>query len=345
MADPVRPIIIIRRKKKGGHPAHHGGAWKVAYADFVTAMMSFFLLLWLLNVTTDVERKGIADYFAPMATSKSESGSGGVGGGQTITAEGAQISAGSPPSVQDVTMPTVGKGEQGDEETAGQSQGEGAGKATQGPDAMNPNGQTGVNASTSNATNLTKDEQSMVATMKNEEKGFDQAEDLLKQAIAGNAELKEFANQIVVDRTPEGLRIQIIDRDKFSMFPSGSAIPYERARDLMLLVGRVIAQLPNSVSVTGHTDSTPFSPGSGRDNWTLSAERANLSRELLMKAGVAEERIARVSGLAGRDPFIPNDPKDPRNRRISIILLRKSIPPAPVADQAPAPGSVPTQAK
>src|SRR5580698_7562235 len=117
--DPQKPVIIIRRKKKGGHAGHHGGAWKVAYADFVTAMMSFFLLLWLLNVTTDVERKGIADYFAPTAASKSESGSGGVGGGQTITPEGAQMSEGSPPTTQDVTLPTRGQGEEGDEDTPG----------------------------------------------------------------------------------------------------------------------------------------------------------------------------------------------------------------------------------
>lgn len=332
-ANPQRPIIIIRKKKKGGHAGHHGGAWKVAYADFVTAMMSFFLLLWLLNVTTDIERKGIADYFAPSAASEAKSGAGGVGGGQSITPEGAEISAGSPPTTQDVTLPTRGQGEEGDEDTPGKSEGEG--KATQGPDATNPNGQTGVNAN-ANAANLTKDEQSMVAAMKDEERGFDQAEDLLKQAIMGNAELKEFANQIIVDRTPEGLRIQIIDKDKFSMFPSGSSIPYEKARDLLMLVGKVLARLPNNISVTGHTDSTPFPPGSGRDNWTLSTERANVSREYLVQAGVAEDRVARVSGLAGKDPLVPNDPKDPRNRRISIILLRKAIPPAPVS--APAAG-------
>src|ERR1700676_4880251 len=116
MAD-LPPIIIIRKKKKGGHAAHHGGAWKVAYADFVTAMMSFFLLLWLLNVTTDIERKGIADYFAPASISKSESGAGGTMGGQTITVNGAQMAYSTPPSTQNVTIPTVGQGDEGDEET------------------------------------------------------------------------------------------------------------------------------------------------------------------------------------------------------------------------------------
>lgn len=329
MADKnQQPIIIIRRKKVVGG-GHHGGAWKVAYADFVTAMMSFFLLLWLLNVTTDVERKGIADYFAPAAISKSESGAGGVMGGQTITENGAQMSYASPPTTQSVTTPTIGKGDEGDEETQGKNDGGGPVKTTANDNAAQ-NDKT--------ATPLNKDEQSMVNAMKKEEQGFKQAEDMLKQAIMASPELSEFANQIVIDRTPEGLRIQIIDRDKFSMFPSGSSVPYERARDLIQLVGKVIARLPNNISVTGHTDGTPFSALSKRDNWTLSTERANVSREYLVGAGVDEKRVARVSGLADREPYTPNDPKDSRNRRISIVLLRKAIPPADAS--APATGPV-----
>lgn len=314
MADNnLAPIIIIRKKKKGGHAGHHGGAWKVAYADFVTAMMAFFLLLWLLNVTTDIERKGIADYFAPASISKSESGAGGVMGGQNITVNGAQMSLGTPPTTQDVTIPTIGKGDEGDEETKGKSEG----SPTEGKN------EGGSNA---NKTNLTKAEQAMAMAMKSEEEGFKQAEEILKQAITSSPELREFASQIIVDRTPEGLRIQIIDHDKFSMFPSGGAVPYERARDLLLMVGKVVARLPNNISVTGHTDGTPFTAGSGRDNWTLSTSRANVSREYLVSAGVDEKRIQRVSGLADRDPFVPTDPKDARNRRISIVLLRNSTP-------------------
>jgi chemotaxis protein MotB len=311
------PPVIIIRKKKIMHGGHHGGAWKVAYADFVTAMMSFFLLLWLLNVTTDVQRKGIADYFAPASVAPSQSGSGGVMGGMTIAAPGASQSDSSETSNQNVTIPTVGKGEEGDEETVGKDSG--------GGDTKSVNDKTDKMAAS-----LTKDEQSMVDAMKKEEAGFKDAEDMLKQAILSNAELAQFANQIVIDRTPEGLRIQIIDKDKFSMFPSGSSIPYERARDLIMLIGKVIARLPNNVSITGHTDGTPFSVGSRRDNWTLSTERANVSREYLVTAGVEENRVARVSGLANREPFAA-DPKDSRNRRISIVLLRKSIPPAETA--------------
>jgi chemotaxis protein MotB len=319
-----RPIIIIRKKKRGGHAAHHGGAWKVAYADFVTAMMAFFLLLWLLNVTTDVQRKGIADYFAPASISKSDSGAGGMFGGQTITSNGAEVSDKSQPSTQDVTIPTVGQGEEGDDETKGMDNG-GDGTAKDAKEAKNSG-------------NLTKEEQAVAAAMKGEEEGFKKAEQALKEAILSTPELQAYANQIIIDRTPEGLRIQIIDRDKFSMFPSGGAIPYERAEQLLMMVGKVIARMPNKISVTGHTDGTPFTIGSGRDNWTLSTERANISRELLVKAGVNEANIARVSGLADRDPYAP-DPKDPRNRRISIVLLRQTIPPAPLpaaADATPA---------
>ena len=317
MADQQAPVIIIRKKRKGGHHGgHHGGAWKVAYADFVTAMMSFFLLLWLLNVTTDVERKGIADYFAPASISKSESGAGGTLGGQTIATTGAQFSYASPPTTQDVTIPTQGKGEEGEDDAKNKSE-----NKAEGGDTAKPGEQAGGNA------NLSKDEQAMVSSMKQEEEVFKKAEETLQQAIAASGDLREFANQIVVDRTPEGLRIQIIDRDKFSMFPSGGAVPYERGRDLLYLVGKVVARLPNNISVTGHTDGTPFSVGSSRDNWTLSTARANISREYLVKAGVQDQRVARVSGLADRDPFVPNDPRDARNRRISIVLLRQAIPP------------------
>lgn len=323
MAD--QPIIIIR-KRKNAPPPHHGGAWKVAYADFVTAMMSFFLLLWLLNVTTDIQRRGIADYFAPASISKSESGAGGVMGGQSISSPGAEIVDSTAPSTQNVTIPTVGKGEEGDEETKGKAANENEPKSAANKDGKDDK-TAGGKGDTPNAS-LTNDEMSMVEAMKKEEKTFSQAEALLKAAIQGSPELADFANQIVIDRTPEGLRIQIIDRDKFSMFPSGGSVPYERARDLIQLVGKVVAKLPNNISITGHTDGTPFSAGSRRDNWTLSTERANVSREYLVNAGVDEKRIARVSGLADREPFTPNDPKDPRNRRLSIVLLRQAIPPA-----------------
>ncbi len=335
-----RPIIIIRKKKKGGHEGHHGGAWKVAYADFVTAMMAFFLLLWLLNVTTDIQRRGIADYFAPASISKSESGAGGVFAGESITSEhSAQISQYTPVSADEVTMPTAGKGEEGEEDVKSKSE------ATGGDGGADKEGKgTGFKESDGKSqekpTAMSKQDQAMVEAMKSEENAFKQAEAVIKQAILGSPEFRDFANQIFIDRTPEGLRIQIVDRDKFSMFPSGGAVPYERARDLLRLVGKVVSKLPNNISVTGHTDSSPFTAGSRRDNWTLSTERANVSRQELVTAGVGENRIQRVVGLADREAFVPNDPKDPRNRRISIVLLRQAIPPA---EMQPADGAAPPQ--
>ncbi len=317
MAD--QPVIIIRKKKKGGHAAHHGGAWKVAYADFVTAMMSFFLLLWLLNVTTSDQRKGLAEYFSPAGISKNDSsGAGGMFGGRSISSiTGGEITDRSPPSTQEATIATVGQGEEGDEDVSGTGQGDKARVKT-------------ANA----AAALSKEAQAIASATKDEETAFKQAEQALKQAILQTPELQAFADQIVIDRTSEGLRIQITDRDKLSLFPSASATPYERGRDLLLMIGRVVSLLPNKISIAGHTDSTPFVVGSRRDNWLLSTERANTSREYLIKAGVAEKNIARVSGLADREPFAA-DPMDPRNRRISIVLLRKALTQAPPAPPEP----------
>lgn len=331
MADhKEQPVIIIRRKKKGRHAGHHGGAWKVAYADFVTAMMSFFLLLWLLNVTTSDQRKGIADYFAPMSISRSEGGSGGVMGGTSISSpNGAEISPTSPIGPDDQTVATVGKGDLGEEDITGKNE-----KISE------------EEKQAAYHDKVTQDAVELAEAMKKEEEKFKQAEEVLKQAIAETPGLKEFAENFIIDRTPEGLRIQIIDKDKFSLFPSGSSSPYEKGRDLLRLVGAVVSRLSNKISVTGHTDSSPYSPASRRNNWDLSTDRANVSRGELQIGGVPEARIARVVGLADKDPFIPGDPKDSRNRRISIVLLRQTgmgaVPPqAPPEQKATAPSQAP----
>ncbi|MGE4351686.1 MAG: flagellar motor protein MotB, partial [Bdellovibrionales bacterium] len=204
MADHNQPVIIIRRKKKGGHAGHHGGAWKVAYADFVTAMMSFFLLLWILNTTTSDQRKGIADYFSPMAISKSEGGSGGVMGGLSITApRGADISASSPMGVSSEATATAGEGNMGEEDVPGKS-----------TDEM-----TEAEKQAAYQEMLTKDAVAMAAAMKKEEEKFQEAEGALMQAILDTPGMKDLAQHLIIDRTPEGLRIQIIDKDKFSLFP------------------------------------------------------------------------------------------------------------------------------
>ncbi len=329
------PVIIIRRKKKGGGEGHHGGAWKVAYADFVTAMMAFFLLLWLLNVTTDEQRHGIADYFTPASIARSESGAGGMMGGQTITAPGAMISDKTPPSFQQTTVPSVGQGEEGEEETAGKSEANTAGQGAK----ANSGKESGAIGTTGKETGAMSAAEAQQQAQENAT--FKDAAEQLRQAILANTALRDLAGQILIDQTPEGLRIQIVDKDNYSMFPSGSSIMYEKSRMLMTLVGRVIARLPNEISVAGHTDSAPFAAGSGRDNWTLSSERANVSRATLEQAGVAPERMARVIGMADRDP-LEKDLKASKNRRISITLLRQSVTEAAAAAPPPIPLNAPT---
>jgi chemotaxis protein MotB len=323
-ANNEQPVIIIRRKKGGGHGGHHGGAWKVAYADFVTAMMSFFLLLWILNTTTSDQRKGLAEYFAPAGISESHGGAGGVMGGLSPTTDhGANLSDTSPPGVDDRTLPSQGLGEEGDEDTPGKSKNTGEG---------------------SGASGALKDAAAAAAALQREEEGFQKAEEVLKKAISDSPEFSDLAQQILIDRTPEGLRIQIVDRDKFSMFPSGNSIPYERGRDLLRLVGKVIARLPNHISISGHTDSAPFLAGGRHDNWGLSCDRANVSRGELVYAGVDPNRVERVVGQADKDPLYPKNPNDPKNRRISIVLLRESSssPKPPPAPPAAAQGAAPT---
>jgi chemotaxis protein MotB len=331
MAGMDDKIIIIRRIKKGGH-GHHGGAWKVAYADFVTAMMAFFLLLWLLNVTTDVERKGIADYFAPASISKSDSGAGGTFGGQTITAPGAQISDSSPPG-SSKAIPEPDASEEGRKDTPGAGSPSGPkkdvkGDVTSGSSAdvpaaiaelqkeVKPENTTPPDAGKMDAKKI-EDEK------KKEEEFFKRAETALREAIKSVPGLSGLDKNLIIDSTQEGLRIQIVDRDGYSLFQTGNARLDEKGAQLVRLVGLVLARLPNKITVTGHTDNTAFPIGSRRNNWELSSGRAQASLAAIMAAGVAGERVMGVIGKADRDPLIKDDPKNPQNRRISIVLLRR----------------------
>ena len=278
-----QPVIIVR-KKKGGDHGHHGGAWKVAYADFVTAMMAFFLLLWLLNVTTDEQKNGIADYFAPSAVSHSPSGAGGVLGGQTIVTDGSQVSnKGVPAVVIGIAPPPA----EGTEREAPPS-----------------------------------DEEITKRLAEKEDEAFRQAESALQHAIQDNPQIADLARHLLVDMTPEGLRIQLVDQDQESMFPTGSAAMTDRARKLMVMIANIANHLPNKLSVSGHTDARPYRTETGYGNWELSTDRANASRRVLIEAGVPVARFRLVSGKADQEPLIAADPLNPSNRRISIVLLR-----------------------
>ena len=284
MALNERPIVI-KKVKKGGGAGHHGGAWKVAYADFVTAMMAFFLLMWLINTTSPEQKKGIADYFAPASVSETTSGAGGILGGTALGEDGAK-SAGSEQIIEQ-TAPTAPDSQQ--------------------TGAIKPKGQA-------------TDQDASVADDK-DSSALDSAAESLKQALQDMPELAELSKQILVDQTPEGLRIQLIDQEGRSMFVENSAKPNDRARILLRAVSKVINQLPNRVSIAGHTSSTPGVRNPA--DWPLSSARADASRQILQAAGVDGDRIYQVAGKAASEPLYPDDPTLPGNRRITIVLLRE----------------------
>lgn len=281
--------IIIKKIKKGGHGGHHGGAWKIAYADFVTAMMAFFLLLWLLNAVSQEQLEGIADYFAPTVSSTSQSGSGQILGGTTVAVDGALEDTVSRPSVtMDLPPPKAGSG----------------GEAMQDEPV-----QAEVDAEQAKA--------------KAEEEQFEKAQQDLKDAMQTVPELQQLAQSLMVDNTPEGLRIQLVDQDGLAMFPSGRAMLYDHTEKVLKLVIDVINKMPQKISISGHTDSIPMGGGNqAYTNWELSADRANAARRYLMDQGVPADRLSQVVGKAATEPLLPDDPKNARNRRLSIILLR-----------------------
>ena len=300
--------IIIKKVKGGGHGGHHGGAWKVAYADFVTAMMAFFLLLWLLNVTTDVQKRGIADYFEPSISSKSQSGAGGVLGGLTIGSPGAQAVPLSSPSAQIARM-ALRQPNEGDDGNAG---------GTAGDDPKQDD-----DASTVTQPRPIDDKELQRQFAEREEKRFERAEQALREAVKDAPELAKLADNLLIENTPEGLRIQLVDQDKQPMFPLGSAEMLEPAKKLMAVIAQVVKRMPNKVSISGHTDSTPYAATGKYGNWELSTDRANASRREFIADGVPVDRVSRVAGLADREPLVPDDAASPRNRRISIVLLRE----------------------
>jgi chemotaxis protein MotB len=283
--DEVRPIIVKKIKKGGG--GHHGGAWKVAYADFVTAMMAFFLLLWLLNVTTDEQKMGIADFFDPNPKiAESKSGAGGIMGGLTVSPDGAMVRDTQPITPQQQSDPALRPGADPSE---------------------------------------IAEEKLREEIRKREDESFKQAEAEIQKAIQASPELQELSKNIMMDITPEGLRIQIVDQDGNPMFPSGSAEMYDKTKNLMAQVAKVIEKMPNELSIRGHTDSVPYGSRTSYGNWELSAERANASRRVLESAGLPAKRLNNVVGKSDTDHQFPDKPADARNRRVSIVLLRQEM--------------------
>ena len=271
--------IIVKKIKKGGH-GHHGGAWKIAYADFVTAMMAFFLLMWLLGSTSEGDKKGIADFFnSPLKISLMGGGSGSGDSSHVVKGGGTDLSR------------SGGQVKQGD-----------------------------IEAKRKNV-NL----QALKAEQRRAEAArLQELKDKMEQSLASNSKLAAMRSQIRLDMTPDGLRIQIVDEQNRPMFDSGSAIVKPYMRELLREIGQVLAEVPNRLTLEGHTDATPFPGGDlGYSNWELSSDRANASRRELGVGGLPDDRMLRVQGLASSSLFDRDEPRNPSNRRISIIVMNR----------------------
>jgi chemotaxis protein MotB len=286
--------VVIKRIKKGGHGGHHGGAWKVAYADFVTAMMAFFLLMWLINTTTPEQKRGIADYFAPQSIAQTVSGSGGVLGGKVMGEDSAH--AGGAQSVMQKQSPPSPPSD-----TKALANGQATG---------------GAAASTTNSTD----------SHSAQDGDFAHAAEAIHQAVQNNPDIANLSHQVITENTPQGLRIQLVDQDGRPMFEQGSTEPMPYTKKLLAAVGGIIASLPNRVSISGHTAGNDAAATGG--NWELSAARANQARAMLQAGGLSSDRIYEVAGKAGSEPLLPEDPNASANRRLSILLM-KEAPPAP----------------
>ncbi len=291
--------IIIKRVKKKGHAEAHGGSWKVAYADLVTAMMAFFLLLWLLAMVSPEKRLALSDYFQNHSIFKDQSSSGGK---------------------------SFMQGNPGVMQTAA---------------GLKSKGLSGTSSSQEVADKKKVSSEEMA--------------ERLKDSV--NRKLRYLKDQILVDIVEGGVRIQIIDLAGSMMFPSGSDVPTEKAVQILDLVADNIRDVSNRIAVEGHTDAAPFI-GGRTTNWELSTSRASAARRVLEKKGIDADRVARVVGYADQEPFIKEDSFDPRNRRISIILLQKSghlspavsapqdVPqPQPIGGTSITPGQTPSQPK
>ncbi len=310
MASNEQPIII-KRVKKAAH-AHHGGAWKIAYADFVTAMMAFFLLMWLISMTTPEQKEGLADYFAPPNISRSKSGSGGVLAGTAHDSRGAREGGAVAAVVLSIAPPA-------EDESKGDDKGR-----TPGEGQMGDKVHRGAEVPFPEEALLESDDQ------RQETRAFARAEMSIRQSLNDLPELAELSKHIIIDETPEGLRIQLVDQEGRSMFPTDSAVPYERTRVLIKAIAKTLSQLPNRITLGGHTDSAPMGTGEDYTAWELTADRANAARRLLMESGLNVNRIYQVAGKADSEPLFPEDPFMAANRRISIVLLREApvLPPS-----------------
>ena len=320
-----RPIVIKKEEVVEG--GHHGGAWKVAYADFVTAMMAFFLLMWLLNATTETQRKGLADYFAPsVAISRGSNGTGLPFGGKTPNSEGSLASDRGAVQVGPEAPPVVALEEEAEDPvpitTPRQQAAMGAGPDANQGSARRPSRDQAEMPGKAAQARTPTDADIQAELDRREKAAFEQAAQQIRDSVRNDPLLADLGKQLMIDVTPEGLRVQLVDEEKQAMFPTGSAVLNDRARAMLARIAGVLTRLPQPVSITGHTDSAPFK-GGDRSNWDLSADRANATRRLLVEAGLPEGRVRSVSGMADRDLLLPKEGLAAANRRIAITVLHE----------------------
>jgi chemotaxis protein MotB len=300
MAASYDQPIIIKKVKKHAH-AHHGGAWKIAYADFVTAMMAFFLLLWLISMTTPEQKKGLADYFAPASLSETTSGAGGVLAGNTFDAQGAKTS------------------DSATDQNPGLAQARTKGLAT----LDDGSGQLGLSSGNDENKNaLEKPIESDFAA------AFEGAAASIRQAWQASPNLSDVQDKLRIEESKDGLDIQIIDDVGRPMFAEGSKYPFEQTRAAIAAIAPVLQKLPNQIRISGHTaaGSTYDDPRYGA--WELSSDRANVVRQILHEFGLSDDHVQSVVGRAASDPLLPSDPYLSANQRITITLLN-AAPPVP----------------
>ena len=301
--EALAPVIIIKKIIDDGHGGGHGGAWKIALADMMTAMMAFFLLMWLLGASNDDQRKSIADYFRPASQSLVPfgqlAGSNGMFGGRSIIdPDGFPFSAKQTALLERLTPRSEG-----------------------GPNPNTDPAQENENPY-SDPDKLSPEQKKEIAAAK-EKADFDKLEKEIEQKLAENKKLSDMKDQVSITRDKQGLRIEIIDKADFAMFGLGTTTMTPRAQALLTEVSKTLAALPNKVAIRGHTDSVQFANTDDRNNWSLSAERAEETRKIIEKKGIPGNRFAKIEGVADTAPYNPNDPKDPRNRRISITVMNQ----------------------
>jgi chemotaxis protein MotB len=311
-SEEKRPIVIVKRTKKGA-AAHHGGAWKVAYADFVTAMMAFFLVMWLVTAVNKEQRAAIFDYFKnpsmePGKSTKAAPAMIGPGGASTSPINlGGGLDA---PRTLSSVKPGIGM-----------------------PVAPVKPGDVPVKDTPKDMVDLDKAKAAVEAA---EHKKLESLMEELKKAIESSQALEPFKDQLLLDITPEGLRIQIVDKQNRPMFDLGGARLKPYTEQILHELAVYLNSVPNHLSLTGHTDATPYPGGSGRTNWDLSADRANAARRALEASGLSLEKTARVVGLSSSVLFDKANPRNPINRRISIIVMTKQAEEDAAKTEAPA---------